>query len=302
MAQSILVTGANGFAGSHLVEHLADRRDEVVGWTRADVDLLDAERVRAGIRELRPSQIYHCAGASHVAGSWHAISDTLAGNVLATHRLFDAVRRAGLSCRVLVPGSAMIYRASDRPITESDPLAPASPYGLSKLAQEQLGMRAGEEDGIEVVLTRSFNHVGPRQDPSFAAAGMARQLALIECGRAAPVIRVGNLDARRDFTDVRDTVRAYALLMAHGSAASPYNVCSGVAHTMREVLDGLRSRVAVDVSVETDAARLRPNDPPLLVGDSGRLRAETGWAPEISFERMLDDLMDYWRRTVRNGS
>lgn len=299
---TILVTGSNGFAGSHLIEYLTDGRDDVIGWTRADVDLLDVERVRAGVRELRPSRIYHCAGASRVADSWHETSDTLANNVLATHHLFDAVRRSGLPCRILIPGSATIYRASNRPIAEDDPLEPASPYALSKLAQEQLGVRASEEDGVEVVVTRSFNHVGPRQEPSFAAASMARQLALIECGRAAPVIRVGNLDARRDLTDVRDTVRAYALLMAHGRPASPYNVCSGVAYTMCEVLDGLRSRVAVDVRVETEAARLRPNDPAVLVGNPGRLRAETGWAPEIGFERMLDDLIDYWRGAVRNGS
>jgi len=299
---TILITGASGFAGSHLVDHLTGLGHEVVGWTRADVDLLDVERVRAGIREVRPSQIYHCAGAPRVDDSWQHTSDTLATNVLATHHLFDAVRRSGLTCRVLIPGSAMIYRGSSEPISEDDPLGPASPYGLSKLAQEQLGVRAGQEDGVEVVLTRSFNHVGPRQEPSFAAASMARQLALIEWGRAEPVIRVGNLDARRDLTDVRDTVRAYALLMAHGRPAAPYNVCSGVAYAMSEVLDGLRSRVSVDVRVETDAGRLRPNDAPLLVGNPARLRAETGWAPEIGFERMLDDLIDYWRGVVRNGS
>ena len=302
MSPTILITGASGFAGSHLVEHLTAGGDHVVGWTRADVDLLDAERVRAGIRELRPSRIYHCAGASRVDGSWQDSSHTLATNVLATHHLLDAVRRAGLTCRVLIPGSAMIYRGSDTAISEDGALAPASPYGLSKLAQEQLGVRANDEDGIEVVLTRSFNHVGPRQDPSFAAASMARQLALIERGRAEPVLRVGNLDARRDLTDVRDTVRAYVLLMTHGRPAVPYNVCSGVAYAMSQVLDGLRARVPADVRIETDPARLRPNDLPILLGNPARLRADTGWAPEISFDRMLDDLIEHWRRAVRSDS
>jgi GDP-4-dehydro-6-deoxy-D-mannose reductase len=302
VSTTILVTGASGFAGSHLLDYLTGLGHDVVAWTRADVDLRDAERVRAGIRELRPSQIYHCAGAPRVADSWQHTTDTLENNVLATHHLFDAVRRSALPCRILIPGSAMIYRASNRPISEDDPLEPASPYGLSKLAQEQLGVRARQEDGIDVVLTRSFNHMGPRQEPSFAAASMARQLALIECGRAEPVIHVGNLAARRDLTDVRDTVRAYALLMARGRPAAPYNVCSGVAYAMSEVLDGLRSRVPVDVRVEIDADRLRPNDPPVLVGNPARLGADTGWAPEIGFERMLDDLIDYWRRAVRNGS
>jgi GDP-4-dehydro-6-deoxy-D-mannose reductase len=302
VSQQILITGASGFAGSHLLDHLTRLGHDVVGWTRADVDLRDADGVRAGIGRLRPSQIYHCAGAPRVADSWQHTSETLENNVLTTHHLFDAVRRSGLTCRVLIPGSAMIYRGSNRAISEDDPVEPASPYGLSKLAQEQLGVRATQEDGVEVVLTRSFNHVGPRQEASFAAASMARQLALIESGRAEPLIRVGNLEARRDLTDVRDTVRAYALLMAHGRPAAPYNVCSGVAYAMSEVLDGLRARVPVDVRVEIDADRFRPNDPPLLVGNPARLRAETGWTPEIGFERMLDDLIDYWRRAVRNGA
>lgn len=298
MTRPVLVTGASGFAGSHLLDHLRGQGIAALGWSRQDVDLLDRERVRRRIDELRPEAIYHCAGAPHVAHSWEDSARPLAANVLATHVLLDALRRTGAPCRVLIPGSATVYRPAERPLAEDAPLQPASPYALSKVAQERLGIRALTEDGIAVVLTRSFNHTGPRQAASFAAPTMARQLALIEAGLMEPVIRVGNLEARRDITDVRDTVRAYRLLMDGGRAGSPYNVCSGVAHSMREVLDGLRRRVNADVRIEVDPSRLRPNDVPVLVGDNARLKADTGWSPAISFEQMLDDLLAYWREQV----
>jgi GDP-4-dehydro-6-deoxy-D-mannose reductase len=218
--------------------------------------------------------------------------------VLATHHLFDALRRAGVSCRVLVPGSATVYAPASEPMTEDHPIGPASPYALSKLAQEQLALRAGSEDGVDVVLTRSFNHTGPRQAPAFVAPSMARQIALIEAGRLEPVMRVGNLDAQRDLTDVRDVVRAYVALMDAAAPSVLYNVASGVGRTMRSVLDTLVSRARVPVRVETDPARLRANDLPIVVGDATRLRQATGWQPSISFERMLDDLLEYWRGKV----
>jgi len=291
----VLVTGAAGFVGSHLM----DRLSGAVGWSRADVDLLDRDAVRARIHELRPAVVYHCAGAPHVAHSWSDTTRPLANNVLATHYLLDALRRTGRACRVLIPGSAYVYRGSDAPIPETADIAPANPYALSKLAQEQLGLRSVEEDGLEVIVTRSFNHTGPRHSPSFAAPAFARQLARIEAGLEPPVIYVGNLDARRDVTDVRDTVRAYELLVARGRPATPYNVCSGVGRSMGDLLEGLRSRARVPVSVEVDTTRLRPNDTPSLVGDPSRLHADTGWTPTIPFDVMLDDLLEYWRESVR---
>lgn len=309
-AGPVLVTGAAGFAGSHLVEHLAGRCD-LTAWTRSDppaemaslarwtrVDLLDRERVRAEILALRPAAVYHCAGAAHVADSWQDTVGPLAGNVLTTHYLFDALRRAGAPCRVLVTGSATVYAASASPLHEDSPLAPASPYALSKLAQEQLGCLAVGEDGVDVILTRPFNHTGPRQRPTFAAPGIARQIALIEQGAMKPLLKVGNLDAERDLTDVRDTVRAYALLMQHGTPATPYNVATGVARPMRAIVDALIERSRVAIEVAQDPARLRPHDIPVLVGDPTRLRSATGWAPLIGFGRMLDDLLEYWRASV----
>lgn len=298
MTGPVLVTGAAGFAGSYLMERLALSGASAVGWSRRDVDLLDRDAVRARMRALMPSAIYHCAGAPHVAHSWSDTSHPLRSNVVATHNLLDAVRRAGLHCRVLVTGSATVYADAGGPIDEDDAIAPASPYALSKLAQEQLALRAMVEDGIDVVVTRSFNHTGPRQRPSFAAPAMAMQLAMIEAGRTEPVIRVGNLDARRDITDVRDTVRAYEDLMARGRPGMSYNVCTGVAHAIRDVLDGLRARIRVPVRVEIDSSRLRPNDTPVLIGNPARLQGDTGWRPEIPFDQMLDDLLGYWREQV----
>jgi GDP-4-dehydro-6-deoxy-D-mannose reductase len=308
-AQVVLVTGAGGFAGSHLVEYLltspkrqssggGSASQTVVGWTKEMVDLLDRDHLRAAIRDLRPSQIYHCAGMPHVAESWRDTAQPLEGNVLATEHLFDALRREGIRCRVLVPGSATVYAPSSEPIAETDPIAPSSPYAISKLAQEQLALRAIEEDGLDVVLTRSFNHTGPRQTPAFVAPSMARQIALIERGQLEPVLRVGNLDAQRDVTDVRDVVRAYAALMRSGKTGVIYNVASGVGRSIRSILDALVSRSRVPVRIEVDQARMRPNDVPVVVGDFSRLNTATGWRPELTFDQMLDDLMSYWRRQL----
>jgi GDP-4-dehydro-6-deoxy-D-mannose reductase len=307
----VLVTGAAGFVGSHLVEHLAGRYD-LLAWARSTpppelaplarwtaIDLLDRDQVRRAIREARPDAVYHCAGAPHVGDSWHHTAEPLAQNVRTTHHLLDAVRRANVRCRVLITGSGTVYAPSAAPLREDDAIGPSSPYALSKLAQEQLGWRGWREDGIEVVLTRAFNHTGARQRPVFSAPGFARQIALIERGGQEPRIQVGNLEAQRDFTDVRDVVHAYALLMEGGTPGTIYNVASGVPRRIRAVLDGLAQRSRAPVEIAIDATRLRPNDTPVLVGDASRLRGATGWTPQIPFDRMLDDLLEYWRAAVR---
>lgn len=310
MSGPVLVTGAGGFAGGHLVEHLAPTHS-IVAWTRSEppaalsglarwerLDLLDRARVRAAIAALRPSQIYHCAGVTNVAESWRDTAGVLEGNVRATEHLFDALRRAAVACRVLMPGSAAVYASSSEPIAEDAALAPASPYALSKLAQEELARRAVVEDGLDVVLTRSFNHTGPRQPASFAAPAFARQLALIEKGAMEPVIRVGNLEARRDLSDVRDVVRAYVALMATGDRGAIYNIGSGTWRTMRSVLDALIARSKVPVRIEPDPSRMRPADIPVLTADCSQLERTTKWRAAISFDQMLDDLLEYWRRNV----
>jgi GDP-4-dehydro-6-deoxy-D-mannose reductase len=305
------VTGGAGFAGSHLLEHLAGRV-ELFGWNRSapspelaplaawtSVDLLDRDSVRRHLAEIRPEAVYHCAGAPHVGDSWRRTAEPLAQNVLTTHYLLDAIRLAGVRCRVLIAGSAMVYAPCASAVREDYPLAPGNPYGLSKLAQEQLGRQGWIEDGIEVVLARAFNHTGPRQRPVFSAPAFARQIALIERGALDPTVRVGNLDPRRDFTDVRDVVRAYSLLMERGVPGTVYNIASGIARPIRDLLDGLARRARVPVHITVDPERFRPNDLPVLVGDASRLREATGWTPEIPFDRMLDDLLEYWRAAAR---
>ena len=305
---SILVTGAAGFAGSHVVEALGGG-EEVVGWTHHApppqeiaklaswhrVDLLNPAEVREALARLKPAAVIHCAGAPNVAHSWRDTLAPLSANVLATHHLFDALRRTGTACRVVLPGSATVYAPSTAALTEESPVAPSNPYAVSKLAQEQLAFRAAREDGVEVIVTRSFNHTGPRQSAAFAAPNMARQIALIEAGAAQPVIKTGNLDAHRDFTDVRDMAHAYVALLRHGTNSTLYNVASGTARVMRSVLDALIARARVNVRVETDPGLMRPSDTPIVLGDATRLRRETGWRPQIPFERTLDDLLNYWR-------
>jgi len=303
----ILVTGAAGFAGSHLLDLLAAGERDVVAWHRPGghlprdvartrweaVDLLDRAQVADALARLRPSFVYHCAGAAHVGRAWDSTESTFAVNVRGTHHLLDALERADVAARVLVPSSALVYASACEPLSETHPLLPNSPYGVSKLAQEMLAQRTNGR--IEVVIARPFNHVGPRQDPHFAASGFARRIADIEHGRWPPEISVGNLDARRDLTDVRDTVRAYQLILARGRPGRPYNVCSGRALQIGELLDMLLARARVRIAVKPDPSRLRPNDTPLVVGDPTRLQDELGWTPAIPLEQTLDDLLAYWR-------
>jgi len=311
---TVLITGAAGFAGSHVLDLLGEddvrvvalRKPGIGAETQAaypavewiEIDLLDRESMRRTVAELAPAAIYHLAGSPHVGQSWKAATETLSVNVLGTHHLFEALRAEGLHSRVVVPSSAYVYRPAGRALTEDDPVESTNPYAISKIATELAAARASRRDGIPVVVARSFNHIGPRQDPSFFASGVARQVALIEAGRIDPAIRVGNLDSRRDITDVRDTVRAYRALAERGTPGQAYNVCSGQAHTMRDLLDGLVALARVRVSVESDPERFRPNDTPLLLGDPSRIRRDVGWQPLIPIEQTLRALLDYWRQAV----
>jgi GDP-4-dehydro-6-deoxy-D-mannose reductase len=312
-----LVTGAAGFAGSHLVDALLALGVTVEAWARPEtppvfasvdervhwreVELLDRATVRAALAASRPAAIFHLAGAAHLGASWQHVAATLETNVMGTANLLEAERALGLGARTLVPGSATVYRESPDALTEDAPLAPASPYAVSKLAQEQLALRAAAE-GQHVIVTRSFNHIGPRQAPTFASASFARQIASIEHGDVPPVLRVGNLAPRRDLTDVRDTVRAYIALLARGQPGLVYNVCSGTAPSVQEVLNGLLARVAVRVAVEIDPTLYRPHDAPIVVGDHARLTRDTGWRPVISLDTTLDDLLAFWRHVVQQDN
>jgi GDP-4-dehydro-6-deoxy-D-mannose reductase len=304
-----LVTGATGFAGSHLVEQLLQQHAWVAAWAHRGgretrqggdgrvrwqaVDLLDRAAVAHALGEVQPSVIYHCAGIAHVGESWSQPVRALSVNVLGTHHVLEGAREAGLTCGILVTGSALVYRPSLNPLAETDPLGPSDPYGVSKLAQEML---ASSSVHGSVFIVRPFNHAGPRQSSTYVTSSFARQIAEIEAGRREPVLHVGNLDARRDITDVRDTVRAYQHVVRHGQTRRPYNVCSGRAYRVRDLLDALIGLSTVRIEVQVDPSRLRPSDNPVIAGDRSRIEAETGWAPAIPIERTLDDLLNYWRR------
>ena len=313
MTQPVVITGAGGFAGSHLLDLLTGRGARVSAWYRPggrqpthgsplaeprSVQLLDAAAVRAAVADLRPSAVFHCAGAAHVGTAWVDTLVPLETNVLATHHLLNAIARAAPDARVLVPSSGLVYRPSTGLLEEGAPRVPETPYGVSKLAQEMLACRAARIDRLHVVVARPFNHIGPRQDPSFVTSGFARQIAEIEAGLRPPEIRVGNLDARRDLTDVRDTVRAYSLLLEHWAPGQPLNVCSGLTHRIGDLLEALLRLSHVAVQVVLDESRLRPSDQPVLVGNPTAIREALGWQPEIPVERSLADTLDFWRARV----
>jgi GDP-4-dehydro-6-deoxy-D-mannose reductase len=305
---STLVTGAAGFAGSHLLDLLTRNGARVFAWHRpggqppADhrhvtwqaVDITSARDVASAIAAAEPLAIYHCAAEAHVGRSFANTTPTFQVNVRGTHYLLEGLRRAGLRAKLVVPSSAMVYAISDHPLTEEHPLGPSNPYALSKLAQEMTALR-GRDDGFHVTVARAFNHVGPRQNPFFAASGFARRIADIEAGKWEPEIAVGNLDARRDIHDVRDTVRAYQLILDRGVDGRSYNVCSGRAIQIGELLDKLLTHARVPIKIRVDPARYRPSDVPLLLGDPTRLKTELGWMPQIPFDKTIIDLLDYWR-------
>jgi GDP-4-dehydro-6-deoxy-D-mannose reductase len=309
-----LVTGASGFVGPHLVAALGRAGHEV--WTtdreaapaaperHASCDLGDPHTVRALLERVQPEWIFHLASLSSVAYSFQNPRDVLLTNVGASVNLLEAVRQVAPAARVLVVGSAEQYGnvpEAEQPIREDQPFRPASPYAVSKVAQEHLALQYALAFGMHVVATRSFNHSGPGQSDRFVLPSFARQVALAERGEQAPVLRVGNLDVWRDFLDVRDVVRAYVMLIERGAAGQAYNVCRGETHRVRDLLDALLGFSRVPLRVETDPARARPADLPVLRGDPARLQERTGWLPELPLETTLRDLLDDWRQRAGEG-
>ena len=307
MATSVLVTGAAGFAGSHLVDLLAGTGASVTAWTHRpterpptqapatwqSVDLLDRQAVDAALAAIEPSVIYHCAGVAQSASAGNRIGATFEVNVRGTANLLAAIERHAPDARVVVTSSALIYKRAAEALREDSPIGPAGPYAVSKLAQDTLAARAAER-GLDVVVARPFNHIGPRQSADFVASSVARQVALIERGRMPAELRVGNLSAARDFTDVRDVVRAYVGMAGHARRGDSFNVCSGRAVPIHELVHGLVARSRVPIEIVVEPARFHPVDVPVLLGSAEKLRHATGWTPEIPLNRTLDDLLDWW--------
>jgi GDP-4-dehydro-6-deoxy-D-mannose reductase len=315
----VLITGYTGFVGSHLAEYLVSRGDvEVFGmhrWRsrlenvqhlgdqvrRVECDIRDPGAVRRVLRDVRPERIFHLAAQSYVPTSWLAPSETLSGNVLGQVNLFEAIRDVGLSPRVHIAGSSEEYGLVlpyEVPLREDSPLRPLSPYAVSKVAQDLLAYQYWQSYQLHVVRTRGFNHTGPRRGEVFVTSNFSRQVAEIERGMREPVVHVGNLESIRDFTDVRDMVRAYWLALERGEAGEVYNICSGRGYSAQQVLDILLGLAHVKVEVRQDPARMRPSDVTLLVGDCSKFRSATGWEPTIPFEVTLKDLLEHWRKRV----
>ena len=315
----VLVTGAAGFVASHLGEVCAERDDlELVGLQRptgvtralprgfvagVEADLLDQDGLNQAVTSSRADVIIHLAGQSSVHESYNNPGGTLLANVLGTQHLLWAAEKAAVR-RVLVVGSADEYgevTAEDVPLREDRPLAPLSPYAVSRVAQGALCSEFARRKTVEIVRTRTFPHTGRRRGAVFAESSFARQIAEIELERAAPVIRVGNLDAIRDFSDVREVIHSYLLLLEKGESGSVYNVCSGKGIAMREILSALVARSTVSVEIQVDPTRLRRSDLPVLIGDPSRLRAAVGFAPSGGLEAALEELLDEWRNSVARG-
>ena len=312
-----LVTGISGFVGGHLAEHLIGMGDIVVGlsssgrWPRelegigARIEAFDlAGGDDAALAELiarkQPEAIYHLAAQANPQASVADPRGTWALNLGGALTLLEAVKATGLKPRVVLVGSGVCYgnpSPEHMPVSENCPLRPNNPYSASKAAADLLGIQHYLAHGTDVVMARPFNHAGPRQSSAYVLSALARQVAEVEAG-AKPRVEVGNLDIVRDFTDVRDVVRAYRLLALAGQPGEIYNLGSGRGTRLADALDTLRSRAKAPIEVFVDPARVRPVDQPLLVADASKLRAAVGWEPSFAIEQTLSDMLDYWRKSI----
>jgi len=299
-----LVTGAGGFVGRHLVAHLEAEGDDVVASdaSRGGADITDPDAVRAEMAAAAPDVVYHLAGWADVGGSWREPAAAFRANAEGTLNVLLAAADRGVE-RVVAVSSADVYGAAspeEMPLTEDSPLRPASPYAVSKVAADYLGLQAWLGHGLPVLRVRAFNHLGPGQSDRFVASALASRIARAE-REGGEVLRVGTLTARRDYTDVRDVVRAYRLLAFQGEPGEAYNVCSGADHAVQELVDALLAQATVALRFETDPELLRPVDVPVLRGSHAKLTAATGWEPEIPLDRTLADLLADWRTRVTSG-
>lgn len=312
------ITGITGFVGSHLAELLLKENYEVYGTSRPrsktdniddfkrkiileDADLLDSHSLYTILRKIKPDYVFHLAAQSFVQSSWASPATTMEVNVVGTVHLFEAIRQAGIDPAVQIACSSEEYGLvlpTEVPVKETNPLRPLSPYAVSKVAMDYLGYQYFASYGMKIVRTRGFNHTGPRRGEVFVTSSFAKQIAEIEKGKREPIVSVGNLEAKRDWTDVRDMVRGYLLSVQKCEWGEVYNICSEKTVVVKEMLDILLSLSKVKVKLKEDPSRMRPSDVPILLGDCAKFREKTGWKPEIPFEKTMEDLLNYWRERV----
>jgi GDP-4-dehydro-6-deoxy-D-mannose reductase len=293
-----LITGGRGFVGTWLADHLRELGDEVVAIDR-EVEITDPTALLGAMSTAAPDAVYHLAALTHVGQSWEEPLQVLEVNIMGTAAVLAAARQCGTDPRVLVTSSAEVYGAVTDPgllpLSETSPTAPLTPYAASKLAAEAVVDQAYLGHGQHVITVRPFNHIGPGQTPNFAVPALAKRIVEAD-RRGSPTIPVGNLSARRDFTDARDVVRAYRLLVEAGRPGEVYNVCSGRDVSIREIADGLLKLAGTTLEFETDPTLVRPVEVPVLRGDPTRLVDATGWKPEVPLDQTLADVLAYWRQ------
>lgn len=285
----------SGFVGSHLATHSGA---VALACDEHPVDLADSEQVEKAVAHVRPQQVIHLAAQSSVGLAIRDPAATYRTNFNGTLNLLTALRENGFAGRMLYVGSGDVYGSVPEerlPVMEDQPLRPRNPYAVSKVAAEALCYQWSQTGPFEIVMARPFNHIGPRQSPLFAVSHFARQIVACQTGRAAPRLQVGDIDVTRDFTDVRDIVRAYMVLLRAGRNGEAYNVCCGVDRSLRQIIEALCDVCGVEVELEITPDRLRPSEQRRMRGSFEKLRADTGWEPEIPFEQTLRDIVEYWQ-------
>lgn len=318
MRKKILVTGISGFAGSYLAEYLLWKDFEVYGTYLSEnslkniaaiqdklaltqINLTDEEKVLGMIQRIKPEFIVHLAALAAPGESFVNPNSVISNNISAQIFLLEAVRKSEINPKILIVSSADVYgavRKVDLPIDEETPFSPTNPYAVSKLTQDFLGLQYFHSYNLSIIRVRPFNHIGPRQSPHFAVPTFAKKIAEIEKGNMEPILRVGNIETKRDFTDVRDIARAYVLALEKAKIGDVYNIGSGISYKISDIVDKLISFSKVKIRVEVDPKLLRPSDTPELICNAWKFRSDTGWKSEISIEQSLKETVDYWRNIV----
>lgn len=316
MARKVFITGATGFVGHHLIDLIASPECVICGTSFHEkpgnfrgfsdgnffhLDLKSEKEIFELINKIQPDQVFHLAAISNVRHSWERRRDTLETNLMGTFYLFEALRKYASHARILFISSADVYGrvlSGEDGLREGDKVQVVSPYAFTKVSGELLGMFYAQIEDLDVVIARSFPHTGPGQRADFVCSDWAYQIARVEKGLAEPVIKVGNIEVKRDISDVRDVVRAYMLLMERGKKGEVYNVCSGKAISLKKILNTLISYSSEDIEIQVDSEKLRKADIPFLLGNNQKIKQDTSWHTEILLKKTMLDLLEYWRKKV----